>query len=104
MASREVSGEGREAIISVRLSPREEEQIKAAAAKRGEPVSAFVREAALEVARPLRIVGPSWSSSPTTIAPGGTVLPHYYGTVGVSQPAPSQGTAGTAAEPISRSR
>lgn len=105
MASREAAGEGREAIISVRLSPREEQEIKKAAEKRGEPMSAFVREAALTVARPARTAGgPSWSSSPTTVAPGGTVLPRYNGTIAVSQPATSQETAGTAAEPITRAR
>jgi hypothetical protein len=103
MASRETSTEGREAIISVRLSPREEEDIREAAAKRGEPVSAFVREAALGVARPRRN-GPSWSATTTTVAPGGTVIPRYTGTVVSSQPAPAQGTAGTATEPIERSR
>ncbi len=96
--------EGREAIISVRLSPREEEQIKEAAEKRGEPVSAFVREAALRVAGPT--VTGYWSTSPATVAPTGTVIPDMSGAVSVSSPAPARlpGTAGIAPEPITRSR
>ncbi len=101
MASR---GEGRETIISVRLSPKEEAEIKSAAELRGEPVSAFLREAALKVARPARTPGPSWSTSPTTVAAGGTVIPRYLGTVDSSQPASGAGTAGTHTEPIPRSR
>lgn len=96
MGSRREAGAGREAVISVRLSPREEEAIRKAATERGEPVSAFVRRAALGVARPSKKSGPSWSTSTTTVAPGGTVVPRYTGTIASSQPAPSRGTAGTA--------
>lgn len=95
--------EGREAIISVRLSSSEEEQIKDAADRLGEPVSAFVREAALRIAG--RSAG-HWSTSPGTIASSGTVIPDASGLVSVSSPAPATapGTAGTAPEPITRSR
>lgn len=104
MDSHAPQGHGREAIISVRLSPVEEEQIKTAAEQRGEPVSAFVREAALKVARPSRNSGPFWSSSAATVATTGTVLPQYFGTVSISSPAnATEGTTGTAAEPIDRS-
>lgn len=97
MASREAS-KGREAIISVRVSSSEEERIKEAAAKRGEKVSTFVREAALETARPARgATGTSWSSSPSTMVAGGTIVPRYFGTPEVSKPAQPHGTAGNIA-------
>lgn len=99
-------GKGREMIVSVRLSPGEEAEIKHAAETRGEPVSAFLRGAALSAARPDhgRRSGPSWSTSPRTVAAGGTVIPRYLGTVESSQPKADAETAGTAAEPIARAR
>jgi hypothetical protein len=101
MASR---GNGRESIVSVRLSDKEEAEIKSAAERRGEPVSTFLRDAALSAARPTRTpYGPSWTSSPATVAAGGTVIERYAGTVGSSRPPRVAGTSATQTEPITRS-
>lgn len=103
MAVRERRGEGRESIVSVRLSVKEEKELKAAAASRGEPISSFLREAGLSVARPSR-GGPSWSTKTATAAVSGTVIPRYVGTAHGSRPVAAGETTGAAAEPISRAR
>jgi hypothetical protein len=93
-------------VTAVRLEGRPKAQVArdyGVSRGRGVPISAFIRQAALQVARPVAR-GTGWSTAPVTVGTGETVPPRYGAIISVRPPTLARGTAGGPEVLISRQR